>query len=265
LVLSRFFKGSGKRVRRGPASLRAYGIGDVHGRLDLLRDLLARIGRDDDARPPAKTFIVLLGDLVDRGPDSRGVIDYLLAHSNGPARMVFIKGNHEELFLRVLEGHEEVVNDWLTYGGYECAESYGVSQGSTLNATPAEIIERLRAAVPESHRKFLAEMADTFRFGDYLFVHAGIRPGVAVDEQTGKDLRWIREGFLDDRTDHGLVVIHGHTIVEGPEEHPNRIALDTGAYKNGVLTAIGLEGSRRWYVEAREDSASTDSRSILAS
>jgi serine/threonine protein phosphatase 1 len=264
-VLGRFFRPSGKRARRGPASLRAYGIGDVHGRLDLLRDLLARIARDDAERPPAKTFIVLLGDLVDRGPDSKGVIDYLLAHREDSARMVFIKGNHEEMFLRVLEGEEAVVNDWLAYGGYECAESYGVSQGSTLNSTPAEIIERLRAAVPASHRKLLAEMADTFRFGDYLFVHAGIRPGVPVDEQNGKDLRWIREGFLDDRTDHGLVVIHGHTIVDGPEEHPHRIALDTGAYKSGVLTAIGLEGSRRWFVEAREDPASADSRSTLAS
>lgn len=264
-VLGRLFNMSGRRTRRGPPSLRAYGIGDVHGRLDLLRELLARIARDDEQRPPAKTFIVLLGDLVDRGPDSKGVIDFLLAQRAGPARMVFIKGNHEELFLRVLDGDEEVVNDWLAYGGYECAESYGVSQGSTLNSTPAEIIERLRAAVPAEHRSFLAEMADTFRFGDYLFVHAGIRPGVPVDEQVGKDLRWIREGFLDDRSDHGLCVIHGHTIVDGPEQHPNRIAVDTGAYKNGVLTAIGLEGSRRWFVEAREDAAAADARSILAS
>lgn len=263
-MLGRLFGMSGKGTRRGPAGLRAYGIGDVHGRLDLLRDLLARIGRDDEERPEARTFIVLLGDLVDRGPDSRGVVDYLLTRPAGPARMVYIKGNHEELFLRVLDGEEEVVNDWLTYGGYECAESYGVSKGSTLNSTPAEIIERLRSAVPDSHRRFLADMADTFRFGDYLFVHAGIRPGIPVDEQTGKDLRWIREGFIDDRSDHGLCVIHGHTIVDGPEQHSNRIAVDTGAYKNGVLTAIGLEGTHRWFVEAREDEAAAP-RSILAS
>lgn len=265
-MLGRLFKGSGKKARRGPPSLRAYGIGDVHGRLDLLCDLLARIDRDNEARPPAKTFIILLGDLVDRGPDSKGVIDYLLHHrSNGAARMVFVKGNHEELFLRVLDGDEEVVNDWLAYGGYECAESYGVSQGSTLNATPGQIIERLRAAVPASHRKFLADMADTFRFGDYLFVHAGIRPGVPVEDQLGKDLRWIREGFLDDRTDHGLCVIHGHTIVDGPEEHPHRIALDTGAYKSDLLTAIGLEGTKRWFLEARANAEAANARSILAS
>jgi serine/threonine protein phosphatase 1 len=264
-VLSRLFRNPGKKARRGPASLRAYGIGDVHGHLDLLRDLIERIRRDDEQRPEAKTFIILVGDLVDRGPDSKGVIDYLLSRPAPFARMVFLKGNHEELFLRVLEGEEDVVTDWLAYGGYECAESYGVSKGSTLNATPAEIIERLRSAVPDSHRKFLAELADTFRFGDYLFVHAGIRPGVPVDEQSGKDLRWIREGFLDDRTDHGLVVIHGHTIVDGPEEHPNRIAIDTSAYKNGVLTAIGLEGTRRWFVEARAGAAPADARSILAS
>ena len=264
-MLRRFFKGSDKTARRGPPSLRAYGIGDVHGRLDLLRDLMDRIDRDNADRPPAKTFIILVGDLVDRGPDSKGVIDYLLHRSERPEAMVILKGNHEEMFLRVLDGEEEVVDDWLSYGGYECAESYGISQGSTLNSTPAQIIERLKAAVPPAHRRFLAGMADSFRFGDYLFVHAGIRPGIPMEDQAGKDLRWIREGFLDDSTDHGLVVIHGHTIVDGPEQHPNRIAIDTGAYRGGALTAIGLEGPRRWFLEARASEETLGARSILAS
>jgi serine/threonine protein phosphatase 1 len=236
----------------GPPNSRAYAIGDVHGRLDLLQNLIGQIERDNTRRGPAKTYLVLLGDLVDRGPDSCGVIEHLLRHRPSFARPIYIKGNHEEFFLSVLGGDDDVIRHWLVYGGYECAESYGVGRGWTLNATPHEIGDRLRTSVPAEHRRFLDEMADSFRFGDYFFVHAGIRPGIPLAEQSSKDLRWIREGFLDDRTDHGLVVVHGHTIVAEPEQHPNRIALDTGAYKSGVLTAIGLEGQERWFITANE-------------
>jgi serine/threonine protein phosphatase 1 len=250
-VFSRFF-----RPRRtgyeGPPGCRAYAVGDIHGRLDLLLDLLARIEADNRARGPARTWLVFLGDLVDRGPDSRGVIDKLLSDPPGFATNVFIKGNHEEFFLDVLKGDESGLQHWLAYGGTECAESYGVTRGWTLNATPRAIAERLIQQVPQSHVRFLEEMADSFRFGDYLFVHAGIRPGIDLHEQEAKDLRWIREGFLDDPTDHGFMVVHGHTIVERPEEHPNRIAIDTGAYRYGTLTALGLEGAERWFIEARE-------------
>jgi serine/threonine protein phosphatase 1 len=237
----------------GPSGCRAYAIGDVHGRLDLLERLIGEIARDNEARGPARTYLVLLGDLIDRGPDSRGVIDLFLDSPPPFAQPIFLKGNHEEFLLSVLEGEDEMVGSWLSYGGYECAESYGVSRGWTLNVSPAEVAARLRASVPESHRQFLADMADSFQFGDYLFVHAGIRPGVPLEEQSGKDLRWIREGFLDNRFDHGVMVVHGHTIVEKPEQHPNRIALDTGAYRSGVLTALGLEGRERWFLEARDD------------
>jgi serine/threonine protein phosphatase 1 len=216
-----------------------------------MRELLARIERDNDARGPAKTWLVMLGDLVDRGPDSRGVLDHLIRRPPSFARTVYLKGNHEEFFHEVLSGNEAAAADWLGHGGYECAESYGVSKGWALNASPAAVVERLAAAVPDSHKSFLAAMADSFRFGDYLFVHAGIRPGVPVERQTARDLRWIREGFLEDLTDHGVCVVHGHTIVGKVEEYPNRIALDTGAYRTGVLTAIGLEGSERWFIEAR--------------
>ena len=250
-MLGRLLDFARSRKIEGPDGCRAYAIGDVHGRLDLLRQLLDRIARDNEARGPSRTYLVLLGDLIDRGPDSRGVIDHFLDSPPGFARCVFLKGNHEEFLLSVLEGEDEMVGSWLTYGGYECAESYGVSRGWTLNVSSAEVAERLRSAVPERHRGFLADMADSFQFGDYLFVHAGIRPGVPIEEQDGKDLRWIREGFLDNRSDHGVMVVHGHTIVERPEQHPNRIALDTGAYRSGVLTAIGLEGRERWFIEAR--------------
>lgn len=254
-MLSRLLGLSGDKGPSGPSHSRAYAIGDVHGRLDLLQDLLRQIARDNAARRPAKTYIVFLGDLIDRGPDSRGVIEFLLSRPADYARPVYIKGNHEEFFLRVLDGEEDMVVDWLTYGGYQCCESYGVTQGWTLNASAREIQERLRAVVPASHRLFLESMADSFQFGDYLFVHAGIRPGVPLESQTSKDLRWIREGFLDDPSDHGVIVVHGHTIVGSPEQHPNRIALDTGAYRSGVLTALGLEGRDRWFLAARDGQA----------
>ena len=246
--------GRSKKIE-APSGRRAYAIGDVHGRLDLLQQLLGQIERDNRARGPATTYLVLLGDLIDRGPDSKGVIDQLLLSPPRFATPVYLKGNHEEFLLSVLEGEDQMVGSWLTYGGYECAESYGVSRGWTLNVPSAEVAERLRQAVPASHRTFLREMADSFQFGDYLFVHAGIRPGVPLDRQNSKDLRWIREGFLDNRSDHGVMVVHGHTIVEKAEQHSNRIALDTGAYRSGVLTALGLEGRERWFLEARTETA----------
>ena len=265
-MLNRLFGLPGKKAKGGPPNLRAYAVGDVHGRLDLLLDLVGRIERDNARRPPARTYLIFLGDLVDRGPDSNGVVDHLLRRPPAFAHNVFLKGNHEEFLLRVLAGEEDVVVDWLAYGGYECADSYGVSKGWTLNATPSEIVKRLQAAVPEAHRTFLEGMADTFRFGDYLFVHAGIRPGVPVGEQSVKDLRWIREGFLESSADHGLIVVHGHTIVEEPEERANRIALDTGAYRSGVLTSVGLERGHRWFIQARESEAQAESgRTALAS
>ena len=262
MVLRKLFARS--KAPSGPAGSRAYAIGDVHGRLDLLEQLLDRIEADNSRRPPAKTYLVLLGDLIDRGPDSAGVIERFVSDPPRWARLVFLQGNHEEFLLDVLSGREEAVGSWLTYGGYECAASYGVSPGATLNATAHEIVERLREAVPPSHIEFLQNMADSFRFGDYLFVHAGIRPGILIDEQSQRDLRWIREGFLDCTDDHGMIVVHGHSIVDKVEQHPNRIALDTGAYRSGVLSAMGIEGSERWFIEARPGAPAETLRSALA-
>ncbi|HEX8669500.1 MAG TPA: metallophosphoesterase family protein [Allosphingosinicella sp.] len=255
-MLRRILSGfTSRRAFCGPEGSRAYAIGDIHGRADLLDVLLARIEADNARRGPAKTYLIFLGDMVDRGPDSRGVIERLLNRPPTFARNIFLKGNHEEFFLGVLQGDDSIVQHWLAYGGTECCESYGLSSGWMLNASPTGIMERLIAQVPAEHVRFVHALADSFRFGDYLFVHAGIRPGVDLDKQASKDLRWIREGFLDDRRDHGVIVVHGHTIVDRPEEHPNRIAVDTGAYRSGVLTAIGLEGTDRWFIEARAEEA----------
>ena len=115
----------------------------------------------------------------------------------------------------------------------------------------AEALAIVRSAVPRSHREFLESFVDSCRFGDYFFVHAGIRPGIQIDQQSQADMRWIREPFLLDDTDHGFVVVHGHTIREEVEQRPNRIGIDTGAYRTGVLTALGIEGSDRWLLDTR--------------
>ena len=201
--------------------------------------------------------MILLGDLVDRGPDSRGVIERLRTWTPSWARPVFLMGNHEEFFLNVLNGDVDLVGNWLTYGGRELAASYGISDGWLLNASSQAVVRELYDRVPAEHRDFVRSFGDSFRFGDYLFVHAGIRPGVALEDQSPKDLRWIREAFLDDRTDHGVVVVHGHTIVDAPEIRANRIGIDTGAYKGGPLTALCVEEQEHWFLSAGGEGGST--------
>jgi serine/threonine protein phosphatase 1 len=160
-------------------------------------------------------------------------------------RPVFLAGNHEEFLLRALNGEDGVMDQWLRYGGDACARSYGIDPELLFVLPQDEAAALLRKSMPERHQRFLESMGDTFRFGDYLIVHAGIRPGVRLEEQRRADLRWIRQPFLDDTGDHGVVVVHGHTIVEDVEERPNRIGIDTGAYRTGRLTALILEGNER--------------------
>ena len=244
--------GAGKNPPRGKAGCRAYAVGDIHGRLDLLDLLLARIEADIASREPRRTFIIFLGDLIDRGPDSAGVVERLRTYRNPGAQLVFLGGNHEEVLLNILAGQRGVLPSWLKFGGVECAASYGMGAVDLARVHEEIAIERVGAKVPRAHREFLESFADTFSFGDYLFVHAGIRPGVAVDEQSRQDLRWIRDPFLSDTKEHGVVVVHGHTIVERVEERPNRIAIDTGAYHSGVLTALAVEDDRRWFLTGAE-------------
>jgi serine/threonine protein phosphatase 1 len=241
-----------KGLPRGKEGCRAYAIGDIHGRLDLLNLLLANIEQDMLSREPRRTFIICLGDLIDRGPDSAGVVERLRTYRNDKARMIFLGGNHEEVLLNILKGQRGVLPSWTKFGGAECAASYGIDPQELGRLHEDMAIDLVKSKVPSAHREFLESFADTFRFGDYLFVHAGIRPGVAVDEQSRKDLRWIRDPFLSDAKEHGFVVVHGHTIVERVEQRPNRIAIDTGAYHSGVLTALVLEDERRWILTGAE-------------
>ena len=233
----------------GPHGQRAYAIGDVHGRLDLLDDLLAKISADNEGREPARTTIVFLGDLIDRGPHSAEVVERLLHYRPPFAETVFLMGNHEEVLLRILAGETDLLANWMKFGGAECARSYGVDPAGLKYRDRARALALLKRAIPKDHVDFLSSFADSASFGDYLFVHAGIRPGVALGDQVPQDLRWIRGPFLEDDTDHGTIVVHGHTISQSIEVRGNRIGLDTGAYSSGILSAVGVEGDDRWFIQ----------------
>ena len=253
--LPRVLLGRGDVSRpRIPAGYRVYAVGDIHGELALLDELIGRIEHDIAERKRKRCILVFLGDLIDRGPDSAGVVERLRTYRHPAVRTVFIGGNHEEVLLRILAGEDTLVASWLRFGGLECAKSYGL--GADLPGLPKKVAgSKIRSAVPHSHRMFLESFVESFRAGDYLFVHAGIRPGVALDRQTAEDLRWIRSPFLDWPGRHEAMIVHGHTINSEIEELPGRIGIDTGAYRHGKLTALALEGADRWYLQADRSSA----------
>ena len=232
-----------------PEGERVYAVGDVHGCADQFGALLAAIDADDAARGPADTMLVLLGDLIDRGPDSRGVVERAMRLAAFP-RFALLKGNHEEMLLRAAAGHRPSLQLFNRYGGRETLMSYGVDAAAYDEASFEELEALIAAAVPAAHRAFLDAGKPHLTIGDYLFVHAGIRPGISLAEQVGADLRWIRDPFLSHRGPHEAFVIHGHTITAEPDVQPNRIGIDTGAYAGGPLTAIGLEGGERWFLTA---------------
>lgn len=260
---SLFPKDKGTGEPSVPAGYRVYAFGDIHGRLDLLEGALARIEADIDARGPAQNILVFLGDLIDRGPSSAQVIERVRSYRRAAVLTVFLTGNHEEVLLRLLRGESGLLRNWLRFGGAECARSYGISPTVLRRMEPIQAVAALRKAIPEPDHAFLQSFVDTFRIGSYLFVHAGLRPGVPLTDQTQADLRWIREPFLENDDDHGFIVVHGHTITEQIDVRANRIGLDTGAYRSGVLTAMGLEGRRRWFLQTEPGDVAGD-RSPMA-
>lgn len=230
-----------------PASLppgrRIYAVGDIHGCAAQLATLHAVIAEDLSRRPIAAPLLLHIGDYVDRGPDSAGVIAQLLDGS--PilgVPMVNLMGNHEHTMLEALSGERAAATDWLFAGGRPALQSYGVDPGSPR--------ERWAAAVPDSHLAFLRGLTLMHREGGYVFVHAGIRPGVALEAQTLDDLLRMRQPFLYSDSDFGAVVVHGHTPVKAPVVRHNRIAIDTGAVFGGKLTCVVLEGETIGFLTA---------------
>jgi serine/threonine protein phosphatase 1 len=232
-----------------PGGQRVYAVGDIHGRRDLFGAMIAAIDADDAARGPADTTVILLGDLVDRGPDSAGVVEDAMRWGER-RRVRLIAGNHEEMFLESLDD-PEMLRHFIRIGGRETVLSYGIDALAFKIATLDELRALLCLAMPAAHRRYLEDGEESIRIGDYLFAHAGIMPGIELAEQNRGHLRWIREPFLSSADDHGVVVVHGHTIVGEPAFRHNRIGIDTGAYASGRLTALCLEGEQRRLVEAR--------------
>jgi serine/threonine protein phosphatase 1 len=231
-----------------PPGQRVYAIGDIHGRADLFTRMIAMIESDDARRGPAQTTVVLLGDLVDRGPDSAGVI--AAARGWGQRRTVrYLQGNHEEMFLAA-RTDEGILRHFLRHGGRETLLSYPIGLDEYGPATLEELQALMHDRIPPDDFAFLSGMEDLIRIGDYVFVHAGIRPGAPLEDQETSDLRWIRGEFIEDNTPRDFAVVHGHTITPDAELYPARIGIDTGAFVSGRLTAIGLEGTDRWLIAA---------------
>jgi len=223
-----------------PAGRRIYAIGDIHGRADLLSELLTRIDDDLRARPIADAIQVFLGDYIDRGPNSRRVIDLLIARQR-QRDVLFLKGNHEECALQFFSD-PTVLPAWQSIGGVHTLLSYGVTP--TRGDDPEshqKVSTALREAMPDSHRRFMGGLALSFACGDFFFVHAGVRPGIPLQRQSQRDLLWIRDDFLLHEGDFGMVVVHGHTPIYKPEIRSNRINIDTGAYATNQLTCLILE------------------------
>lgn len=229
--------------------MRIYAVGDIHGRLDLLEDLLERLEADNASRGEAETMVIFLGDLIDRGPESAQVVQRLMELGSGSDRIRFLLGNHEEVFLRSLEGDPKALPFFLRIGGEPTVLSYGISPAEYRTCDYPELLDKLRAHVPQAHIDFLSSFEDLIVVGDYAFVHAGVRPGVPLAEQSAGHLRWIREEFLDHDAPFEKIVVHGHTIADEVEERIGRIGLDTGAYATGRLTAMGFEGVSRWILQ----------------
>lgn len=229
-----------------------YAVGDVHGEVALLRDLMEQIRRDAAVTSGGdRLAVVFLGDYVDRGPDSSGVLDLLLDEPLPGAEHRFLLGNHEQVMLDFLTDPERAAG-WLDYGGIMTAESYGVRMPVPRDAASrAAFRDALAAALPAAHRDFLDRLETLVVYGDCAFAHAGIDPQRPLSEQRVDDLLWIRDTFLRWPAPFEKRIVHGHTIRPTPEILPNRIAVDTGAYASGVLSAVALSGERVRVLQAR--------------
>jgi serine/threonine protein phosphatase 1 len=223
-----------------PIGLRIYAIGDIHGCLDLLDALLARIDADIVLRPTLRPVYVFLGDYIDRGPSSRETIDRLL--ELGKTReSVFLKGNHELIAIKCLSDRG-LFDQWLRLGGRETLVSYGVRvEGPANGKQIAELQSAFHSALPQAHFRFFRDLKNSFECGDFFFAHAGVKPNVELSRQKEEDLLWIRGEFLSSKKYFGKIVVHGHTPTREIEVQPNRINIDTGAFATGRLTCLVVE------------------------
>lgn len=233
-----------------PEGERYYVVGDIHGRLDLYSALVDAIENDIAAQDPVDVRIILLGDLVDRGADSAGVIR--LSRKWQKTRNIrILAGNHEEMFLQSFDD-QDVLRHFLKHGGRETLLSYGIPSKQFNALSVEELHEKLPDIVPQKDRDYLAAFEEMIIAGDYVFVHAGIDPERPLDKQKRRDMLWIRDRFLKHEGPLPKVVVHGHTIFDDIQDRGSRIGVDTGAFRTGVLTALVLEGDSKRAIKAVE-------------
>ena len=256
-LLKKLFKSS-PVVPQDPATLpdnhRIYCIGDIHGRVDLLKQLHDKIKLDSDTFSGHKT-IIYLGDYIDRGPDSKRVIDCILNEKLTNFTEVFLLGNHEQVLLQfVLSEDPTIANDWFKFGGLSTLASYGVEiRGiptlKDLSRLRTEFTEKL----PNTHFEFFKDLTLSFECGDYFFAHAGINPKINLSNQRPEDLLWIREDFINSTLFHKKIIVHGHTVTSEPEQLFNRIGIDTGAYSTGRLTCAVFEETECRFLQTKNN------------
>jgi serine/threonine protein phosphatase 1 len=226
-----------------PPGFRVYAFGDIHGRADLLAGLFNIIDLDMSRNPAARAIEVFLGDYIDRGPDSKRTLDMLIERSSY-RETIFLMGNHEFSMMEVLTNPSRIQN-WRQFGGLQTLMSYGLDPPLVPNVEEQiELVKALLEIMPTEHLAFLKQLRPSFSCGDFYFVHAGVRPGVPLEEQRESDLLWIRDEFLESTQDFGKYIVHGHTPVKEPDIRRNRINIDTGAYATGNLTLLTIQGSR---------------------
>ena len=239
-------------IRRTPPDTVIYAIGDIHGRVDLLAEIHDRIAADARQRAARRKLLVYLGDYVSRGEDSRRVVDRVREWLPESFERITLKGNHEDLLLRYLDGDLDAGRHWFDYDGLDALAHYGVTcpdRQARDDASVATLRDRFATALPLSHLDFFRSLTTSYRAGGYCFVHGGVRPGVPLAEQSEHDCMWIRKSFLDSDADHGAIVVHGHSIAAQPVVRRNRIGIDTGAYRSGVLTCLVLDGAHRGFLQ----------------
>ena len=235
-----------------PPDTRIYAIGDVHGYINLLEKLHAIIDNDLAKNPINSYRIIFLGDYIDRGPNSAGCVEYLIHLMAENRNVICLKGNHEDKLEKFLADPIATADSFFTYGGVDCVVSYGVDMDG-YRGSKNEILQKcseLNENIPTHHKRFFSELIKTISFGDYMFTHAGVRPGVPLDQQSEHDLIWIRSEFISNRQLYEKVVIHGHTPAYPIEILPNRINVDTHAYYSGVLSCIVLQGTDYRVIES---------------
>ncbi|WP_338633587.1 metallophosphoesterase [Afipia carboxidovorans] len=232
---------------RAPDGMRIYAVGDIHGRADLLQEKLAAIEAHHAAHPGVDALRVFVGDYIDRGADSCGVVEMLIDLGRRE-RCVFLRGNHEAYVLD-FPHNPKIMTAWRTLGGIETLASYGIA--ASPEPDPAESLELANAferSLPESHRVFYRDLLLSYEAGGLYFVHAGVRPGIPLAAQSVADRTWIRHEFLNHEGLFEKLIIHGHTPATEPEIRPNRINIDTRAFASGRLTCIWLEGGNFGFV-----------------